>query len=343
MFEPKYTITNHLVKNVARIHSLVTELNNRRFPSVVLLEFERQAREVSTYASTHIEGNPLPLTEVKSLLKNHSKQLRDTEKEVVNYNNALEHLNEMTKKGEAKLTERLILDIQRRVTKELLPESESGYYRQSPVVVNDPRSGGVVYMPPDISEVAQLVQELLMFIHSNHGNIDPLLLAGIFHKQFVLIHPFTDGNGRTTRLATKVLLADMGLDTFNLFSFENFYNQNVTKYFGKVGEFGDWYEEQQDGIDFTTWLEYFTDGIIDELLRVKDHLPNAATPKTTLQLHDNVILDIIDKNGYATDSDYAERTDRSKASRTLDFNKLIKLGLIEREGGGRSTHYVRTR
>ena len=65
MFRPKYRITDKLLANIKRINSLVNELNNKRFPNVVLLELERSAREVSSYASTSIEGNPLPLTEVK--------------------------------------------------------------------------------------------------------------------------------------------------------------------------------------------------------------------------------------------------------------------------------------
>jgi len=99
----------------------------------------------------------------------------------------------------------------------------------------------------------------------------------------VLIHPFMDGNGRTTRLATKVLLTQMGLNTFNLFSFENYYNKNVTRYFQYVGERGDYYD-LKDKIDFTNWLEYFTEGIIDELLRVQEILPQITTnPANELQ------------------------------------------------------------
>ena len=96
-------------------------------------------------------------------------------------------------------------------------------------------------------------------------------------------HPFMDGNGRTTRLATKVLLTQMGLNTFNLFSFENYYNKNVTRYFQYVGERGDYYD-LKDKIDFTNWLEYFTEGIIDELLRVQEILPQITTnPANELQ------------------------------------------------------------
>lgn len=340
MFSPKYTITDSLLANIKHINNLVNELNNRRFPNVVLLELERTAREVSSYASTSIEGNPLPLTEVKKILKNKPAHIRDSEKEVLNYNQALQDLNKKLEESRVKLTLDLILKIQKQVTSGLLPNFESGHLRQKPVVVNDPRTRQVVYLPPEVNDVKPLMQELIEYINNNRDNIDPLILAGIFHKQMVLIHPFMDGNGRTTRLATKVLLAEMGLNTFNLFSFENYYNQNVTKYFQTVGEFGNYYE-LVDKIEFTYWLEYFTEGIIDELLRVQKMLPEVGiTPDTKLQLFHLKILDFIKEHGFITDRDYAKLTSRAKATRALDFHKLIEFGLIERKGKGKATYYV---
>ncbi|MBI3443052.1 Fic family protein [Candidatus Woesebacteria bacterium] len=347
MFQPRYTITDQLLAHIKRINSLVNELNNKRFPRVVLLELERSAREVSTYASTSIEGNPLPLTEVKKILKSRPAHLRDSEKEVLNYNQALQDLNQQLKEGKVKLSLNLILRIQKQVTYSLLPKFEAGKLRKKPVVVNDPRTGQMLYLPPDVKDVKPMTEELIEFIHNNRATIDPLILAGIFHKQTVIIHPFMDGNGRTTRPATKVLLAEMGLNTFNFFSFENYYNKNVRKYFQTVGEFGNYYElvdlpaGKAGKIDFTDWLEYFTEGIIDELLRVQKLLPEiAVSPETELQSYHLKILEFIQKRGFINDSDYATQTSRAKATRALDFQKLIELGLIERRGKGRATYYV---
>ena len=268
MFAPKYTITDLLLANIKRITMLVQELNNRQFSKIVLLELERTARAVSSYASTSIEGNPLPLTEVKKVIKSKPENIRDSEREVLNYNQALIALESVLAKKNFRLSLQSILDIHRQVVDGLLPEFEAGKLRQKPVVVNDPRNGKIVYLPPDADRVEPLMKALVTFIEKEQGNIDPLIRAGIFHKQMVIIHPFMDANGRATRLATKALLAKMGLNTFNLFSFENYYNRNVSKYFQMVGEYGD-YNNLSATIDFTVWLEYFTGGIIDELLRVE--------------------------------------------------------------------------
>lgn len=341
MFTPKYTITDKLLANIKRINTLVSELNNRRFPKVVLYELEKAAREVSAHASTSIEGNPLPLTEVKRVLKSQPAHARDSEKEVLNYNEALEYLNKKLPGNNGVLSIDLILEIHTLVMTSLMEQvGDVGVLRKRPVVVNDPRTGKAVYLPPDVNKVTPLMGELVNFVNQKNKEIDPLIIAGVFHKQMVLIHPFMDGNGRTTRLATKVLLAQMGLNTFNLFSFENYYDKNVTRYFQFVGEKGDYYD-LKDKVDFTSWLEYFTDGIIDELLRVEGILPKTATsPASQLQEYHQKILDFIKEKGFIKDSDYAKLTNRARPTRALDFQKLIELNLIERKGKGKATYYV---
>ena len=340
MFSPHYTITHQLLTNIKRINALITELNNKHFPHVVLLELERAAREVSAYASTSIEGNPLPLTEVKKILKSTPTHIGESEKEVLNYNAALQMLNKKLQKKPLSLSLELILSIHQHVMLDLLPAFETGNVRQRPVVVNDPRTNQVIYLPPNVEDVKPLMTDLLDFASENYNKIDPLILSGIIHKQMVIIHPFIDGNGRTTRLITKVALAQMGLNTFNLFSFENYYNKNVTRYFQNVGEQGDYYE-LKNHIDFTNWLEYFTEGIIDELLRIqKNTLLIVTSPDTQLQKHHQKMIEFIHDKGFIKDSDYAKLVDRARATRTLDFQKLIKLGIIERKGKGKATYYT---
>lgn len=340
MFQPKYNITDRLLANIKRINTLISELNNKRFPEVVLVELEKTARAISTYASTSIEGNPLPLTEVKKILKSKPAHIMDSEREVLNYNRALQDLNKKLEAGRVKLSLDLILKIQKQVTFGLLPEFESGKLREKPVAVNDPRTRQVVFLPPDAKDVKRHLVELIECTNLNRNKIDSLILAGVFHKQMVIIHPFMDGNGRAARLATKVLLAQMGLNTFNLFSFENYYNKNVTRYFQTVGEFGNYYD-LANKIDFTPWLEYFTEGIIDELLRVQKQLGRfSPTPETELKTYHQKILEFIREKGFITDRDYAKLTERAKATRALDFQKLLDLGLIEKKGRGRATYYI---
>ncbi|OGV96775.1 hypothetical protein A2W24_01790 [Microgenomates group bacterium RBG_16_45_19] len=339
-FISHYTITDKLLASIKEVNRLVTELNHRRFPRVVLVQLQHTAHALSTYASTSIEGNSLPLTEVKKILKSTPPHPRDSQQEVLNYNQALLDLDNQLDQGTITLTDKLIRSIHQTVTQQLLPKFETGQYRQKPIVVHDPKTRNIIFLPPDHQAVPTLINDLVKFVKNNSSQIDPLILAGITHKQLVLIHPFMDGNGRTTRLITKALLANMGLNTFKLLSFENYYNQNVSKYFSLVGEQGNYYD-LVDKIDFTPWLEYFVDGIIDELLRVTALMPSLArSPKTELLPDQKRLLNIIAQKGFAADSDYAKITQRAKATRALDFQKLIELGLITRKAKGKNTYYV---
>ncbi len=339
MFEPVYTITPKLLSDIKRIGILISELNRKQFPRMVMVELEQAAREMSAYSSTSIEGNPLPLTEVKRIIKNHPQNLRDSEKEVLNYNKALEIFNEKIKNNSINFNLKLLLNVHKNILNGLSTPDNTGKLRNEPVFVNDPGTGKTVYLPPDHQDVPDLVNDLIRFCVKNREKLDPLIVAGIFHKQFVIIHPFIDGNGRTARMASKILLAGMGLDTFNLFSFENYYNRNVTRYFKNVGVYGNYYDIR-DKIDFTPWLEYFTEGIIDELLRVSDILGRqTASPATTLQNHHIQIINYIKEHGFITDRLYSQLTDRAKPTRNHDFNKLIEQGIIERLGKGKATYY----
>jgi len=339
MFNPKYSISPHLLGNIKRIATLTEELNNKRFPKLVTLEMERSARALSAYSSTSIEGNPLPLTEVKKILKHTPAHIRDTEREVLNYNKALEFLNTVAKSGKNKINIPLILSIQKMVTDGLIEKYNSGRIRGGAVFVNDPRTRQTVYLPPDTDEVKSLLNELVDFSVKNEKILDPLIVAGIFHKQFVIIHPFVDGNGRTARLSSKALLALMGLDTFNLFSFENYYNKNVTQYFKKVGLYGNYYDLKKD-IDFTDWLEYFTDGIIDELLRVKKELEKQSRAiEPRMRPEYEKLIKYVKENGSINEKEYSDFSKRAKSTRSLDFKHLVEQGVFERFGKGKNTFY----
>ena len=145
MFNPKYTITHALLENIKRIYNLVQGLNQRQFPHVILVELQRDAEAISSFASTSIEGNPLPLTDVKRILKSRPQNIRDSEREVLNYNEILQEINQKLAKGTLPLSLNLALQIHKKVTAKLLPASQSGKLRADAVFVNDLRLQKTVY------------------------------------------------------------------------------------------------------------------------------------------------------------------------------------------------------
>jgi Fic family protein len=341
-WSPKYSISDKLLFTVREIGEAIGEIKSFSLTGKALAKLELDARELSSYASTSIEGNPLPLTDVKRLLKIKSAHIRDTEREVLNYNKALQRLYKSVRSRTFKLNIGALEKVQAQVVDGLMENpADCGNLRQAPVVLRNPRNlEQIVFIPPDTKDVSKLIDDLTSFINKKIGKIDPVILAGLFHRQCVIIHPFMDGNGRTTRLLTTAILGKAGLDLFEIFSFENYYNQNITRYFKAVGLEGDYYELEET-IDFTKWLEYFADGILDELRRVRKALPASLEQQPRLESHHRQILKYIDEHGSITQREYGAVSSRSLASRKLDLEKLLDLDLIEAKGIGRGTYYER--
>lgn len=340
---PKYVISNRLLTLIREIGESTGEIRSKSLAPSAIAKLELSARALSSYASTSIEGNPLPLTDVKRLLKARKNNIRDTEREVLNYNNTLQTLYQSVRDGSFKLKTKAIERVQFDVTDGLMDNpSHCGAIRQDPVIIRNPRKvDEIAFIPPDAKDVRKLLDELLNFININIGTIDPIILAGVFHRQHVIIHPFMDGNGRTTRLITTAVLGQAGLDLFEIFSFEDYYNRNISRYFKAVGLEGDYYE-LKDNIDFSNWLEYFAEGILDELRRVIKLMEVKSSRKPRIEPHHRQVLEYIAEHGSITQREYGEISLRSLAARKLDFEKLVTLHFIESKGIGRGIYYVLT-
>ena len=340
MWTPNYTIRPRLLRTIREIGETLVGIRAQKLPDAQLARLTNAARALSSYASTSIEGNPLPLTDVKRLLKSASTKVRDTEREILNYNRALEWVQTEIERDRLTLATRSFEIIQGMVVDGLTENPfDVGHIRQKPVVIRDPRvADRIVFMPPDHKNLAQLCEELFAFLNANLNELDPILLAGLFHKQAVLIHPFMDGNGRSTHLMTTAILGMTGLNFFPIFSFEDYHNRNVTRYFQMVGEQGDYYDLGSKA-RFSDWLDYFAEGILDELKRVQKSLP---TRSVCLEPHHQILLNYFEEHGSITQREYGAISNRSLAARKKDFTHLLELGLIEQVGKGRSIHYVKS-
>lgn len=159
-----------------------------------------------TYNSNGIEGNSLTLRETKMVLEEgmtvKGKSLRE-HFEAVNHQDAIEHVESLVHPS-YKLQERDILDVQALVLQRIEKEY-AGRYRTSGV-----RISGANFVPPNALKIDRFMSELLDWVQSIDAEIHPLIKATIFHHRFVWIHPFFDGNGRTARLITNLLVMKHG-------------------------------------------------------------------------------------------------------------------------------------
>jgi Fic family protein len=328
LFSPPYHISHRLLANIRRITTLISELNHQSFPQPILSDVAAQTRELSILASSQLENGKLSLADIRLLLKSPPEPALPQELHVLHAATALARL------PQTQLTLSGLLALHHSLT----GGQEPGTLRQEAAFVSWQEQ--ILYWPPDPEALPVLIEELLDFITAQRGSLDPILLAGIFHKQALILQPFATANGPTIRLATRLLLSELGLRLSPLLNPERFYAQNPGRYRQMAGSLGN-YAEIRDQIDFTPWLEYFSEGLADELAQLKQRLERASiTPESTPQPVHQVILAWIDQHGYISDKDYAKLTTRAKATRALDFKRLQELHLIERKGHGKNTYYV---
>ncbi|MBZ2387327.1 Fic family protein [Anaerococcus murdochii] len=157
-----------------------------------------------THESTKIEGNTLSIAEVKTLLVDKvsigGKDLRELY-EVTNNEKAFRLIKSRLEEGAA-LDEELIKDIHQVVMENIL---EGGLYRNYNV-----RITGAGFTPPDWTEVRNAMKWFMADFESKKSDLNAIELASYVHAEFVRIHPFQDGNGRTARLLLNFMLMKAG-------------------------------------------------------------------------------------------------------------------------------------
>ncbi|MGE6489813.1 Fic family protein [Paenisporosarcina sp. NPDC076898] len=158
-----------------------------------------------TYNSNAIEGNTLTISETKVVLEGMTvggKTMRE-HLEVINHRDAITYLEEIVQKHE-RLTEWTIKSIHRLVLKGI-QDDNAGVYRKENVLI-----GGASHRPPDHVAVQELMERFVETAENEWSTIHPVERAARVHAEFVKIHPFIDGNGRTSRLLMNYELMKAG-------------------------------------------------------------------------------------------------------------------------------------
>lgn len=110
------------------------------------------------------------------------------------------------KNAKNQITEETIKTIHALVDGENRKRIKPTPYRDGQNVIRDSSSGRIVYMPPEYKEVPMLMKDMIDYINDSMNKLPTPILASIVHYQFVTIHPYYDGNGRTARLLTNLVL-----------------------------------------------------------------------------------------------------------------------------------------
>jgi len=192
-----------------RLDEKLIRLNKLRpLPKSAVEKLRDQLRIEMTYNSNAIEGNSLTLKETFLVINEgitvKGKHLKD-HLEAKDHYSALQYLYELIEHNKKNtLSERLIKQLHTIILQETDKEW-AGKYRNSNVII-----GGADHTPPDALKVPEQMQDLIKWISKEKKKIHIVELAALVHHKFVFIHPFFDGNGRTSRLLTNLILMQVG-------------------------------------------------------------------------------------------------------------------------------------
>ena len=278
-FTPKFTITAKVARCLMRIEAAKQEVQDLPITPSVLATLRETARLFSTHYSTVIEGNLLTQEQVSKVIENnqHFAGRERDEKEVLGYYVALEKLEQLSASQSA-VTETHIQTLHARVMAEGRKRVKATSYRDGQNVIRDSRSRGIVYMPPEAKDVPKLMAEMVTWVASSEREELPCpIRAGIAHYEFATIHPYYDGNGRTARLLTTLILHLGGYDLKGLYSLEEYYARNLGAYYDAltIGPSHNYYDGRAEA-DITKWVEYFCAGMADSFESVKRRAQEAA-------------------------------------------------------------------
>lgn len=245
--------------------------------------FERDTLVLRAHFSTRIEGNVLREEEVDELVEPPEKpKATNDEREVINYIKALRWIDDFSKDRTHPIDERVIRNLHKLILGGIDPSLTPGEYRTGQNYVRDPATRKRIFMPPDQGDVPDLMRDLSLWLRESlHGGVQPVLVAGVAHLQFVAIHPFWDGNGRVARALSTLIIQRLKYGFDNLIVLDRYFGWNLENYFARIAQaVGDQYE---GGRDMTEWLQYFAKGVSQEAHYVHDRTVDASMVRQDLQ------------------------------------------------------------
>lgn len=205
--------------------------NNKNRLSAELQEKIEKAFDIDfTYNSTTIEGNTLTLIETKAVLEDKisigGKELREIY-EVINHNKAFNYVKKCISQKE-NLDENKIKDIHEILTENIM---QGGIYRSTDVAIT-----GASHTPPTPNEMYNELRFYYEEMGKNINTMETIELAAWTHAEFVRIHPFTDGNGRTSRLIMNYQLMNNGYLPISIKAKDRLEYYNVLDLYATTGE-----------------------------------------------------------------------------------------------------------
>lgn len=345
MYIPKFNITSELTNQIAEIEGIRTIVDQSNILPEKEIALRYRATVEAIHSSTTIEGNELNKKQVEAVLA--GKAVAQTDyavREVKNYKKALDWL-EIRKKNPKQVSIDDILKIHELTMDELLPKEKTGHLRPGEIyivdIINDDEK--VRYHGPKSNLLPDLLSELFSWLELEAIRLHPVLAASIFHYEFVSIHPFSDGNGRVTRLLTMLYLSLRKYDFRGVLVPEIYYLEHRMEYYNSLNQANEY--GKQRNANLTPWIEFFVKGFLTTVKQLKTEITitQAVNPKNvTIRLSQEEIqlLDFAKQMGSISLEETLEILQIPRRTAQRRLSKLVDKGLLQLNNTGKNTNYI---
>ena len=313
----------------------------------VLGRLKKSVLITSSGASTRIEGSRLSDQEVEKLMAGINVLKfadRDTQ-EVRGYFELLQNIFDSWQS--IKFSESTIKHFHQELLKYVEKDQlHRGDYKKSEnkveMIDEQGKRIGVLFdtAPPYLTpklvlELVEWTQEALI-----QKKYHPLLVVGNFLVEFLSIHPFTDGNGRLSRILTNLLLQQCGYSYMSYVSHEKLIEDKKPAYYIALRKSQKTFNTQSE--DLVPWLEFFLDIVLDQSQAAID-LMSERQIESDLSPRQLAVWEYLNQVNETAPGEISVKTDVPRPTVNQVLTKLLKLKVIERLGMGRSTRYRKIR
>jgi len=340
-FNPQFTITNRMTSAITQIERARGFLEAARLSDDWVRGMGNQALIKEAHHTTHIEGTQLTLDQAERLWKGEAVPEADPDdtRELLNYRSAFEFVSECLNSGDP-ITEGMIREIHRKLVEGVRGgKADPGAYRRIQNYVANSKTGEVIYTPPSAPEIPIMMSQMVKWLNSAL-EIHPVLISGIAQFQLVHIHPFLDGNGRTSRLLSTLCLYKAGYDFKRLFTISEYYDRDRPTFYKTIQSV------RENNMDMTVWLDYFITGLEIQMIEVKKRGEQVIRRDVLRQKHNlnerqTKAIEYLLQFDRLTIQDYEVLCPEvNRRSLQRDFKIMIEKELIAAEGATNQLVYL---
>ena len=307
----------------------------------------RQAQARAVRGSNSIEGITITEDQALAIVGNEEDQVSvdSTWLAVKGYSDAMTYLQVLAERSAA-LSEADLLALHFMVQGHELTRNP-GRYRPGEVFVHDDDARRTVYTGPDADAVPQLMSEYVAALSElAASDLHPMIQGAMAHLNLVMIHPFSDGNGRMSRIVQSFMLYREQFSETPFVSIEEYLGRNTTAYYNvltRTGH-GSWSPERSA----TEWIEFVLTAHYRQARTVQGRLWSAD--RVAEQVDDIIeaglaperaapALELTFSGWSLRNATYRELTDVTPTTASRDLSALVAAGILQRHGAKKGARY----